>query len=281
MKIFKNPKLNTVFSLILSFIMGICILACSLLCAVRFTVFNEDFLIETLNNTDYYPNLCSEISENLMDIGDASGLNKTFFEDFVDEVLVRRDVESYIYKFYSGRELKVNTTNFEKALRTALNTYISQNGIKSESLSQKNINYFVKEASDIYASGIALKYFPSIQKSVMKYTTRFNIFIAVTAVVAIAIALFFIFTNEWKHIAVRYIYYAFSSAALFTFIIPAVVFASGIVSKLTILTRSLNYMYTACINSVFTVILVIAVVLIFISAVLVIVHNKLRKNASG
>lgn len=281
MNIIKNPKFKTAMYLVLSFIMAFCIIVCALLAAFRFTLLKSDFLIGTLNKTDYYADLSDEITENLESIGDSSGLDKSFFSDFIDDTVLRRDVETFISAFYSGESLRVNTSNFQKTLRTALDTYISKNGIDSSKISDYSINNFIKEATDIYSSSVQLKYFSSIQKTVLGITPKVNIFIFVTALIAIGIAVLIILTNEWKHIAVRHIYYSTASSGLFLLAIPAVVFATGMISKLTVLTRSLNDMYTACLKSVFTVILVIAVLLIVISAALWIIHSSLRKKASS
>ncbi len=281
MKIFKNKTFISVLYLILAFSLGFCIFACSVFSTLRFTLFNSGFLSDTLNQTDYYTDLCDEITDSLMDIGDASGLDKSFFEDFVDEVLVRKDVQSYVDAFYSGSKLEVDSSNFEDALRTALEQYEDENGLDESDFSEENVDYFVEEASKIYVQNVEINYFPMIQKTVMKYTSKLNVYITVTAIITLAILLILIFTNKWKHIAVRYIYYGTASAGLFMLIIPTAVFLSGVINKITILTRSLNDMYTACIQSVFMVILIVAVVLIVISAMLWILHNILRKRVSN
>ncbi|MCH5304010.1 MAG: hypothetical protein J1E41_04025 [Ruminococcus sp.] len=279
MKIFKNETFLSVLYLILAFVMGICIFAFSIFTTLRLTVFTPGFLSETLNQSEYYTDLCDEITDSLMDIGDASGLDKSFFDNFVDEVLVREDVQSYIDAFYSGNSLKVDSSNFEKALKAALEKYEEDNGLDKKDFSEENINYFVEEASKIYVQNVELNYFPYIQEKAIKYTSKLNIYIAVTGVVMLISLLLIIFTNKWKHIAVRYIYYGTASSGLFMLLIPIVVFLSGVIDRITILTRSLNDMYTACINSVFTVILTVAILLIVVSALLWILHNVLRKRA--
>lgn len=278
MKIFENKTFVTIMSLILSFVMGFGLFACSVFFSVKFTFFSPSFLTETLNNTHYYENLCDEITDNLMDIGDASGLDKSFFEGFVDEVMVRKDVQAYIDDFYSGNKPKVNTSDFQKTLRSEIEKYINKSGIDSSTLSEDSINYFVKKASDIYASNIEIAYFSQLQSFYNKYNSRLNISIAVTLIVVLAIALIFIFTNEWKHIALRYIYYATASAGLLSLVLALTAYFSGFISKLTVLTRSLKVMYTACFNSALTVTFVISVLLLSVSAFLWIMHNRMRKK---
>ncbi len=279
MSILNNQKFTTAMYLILSFILGLCVFFCSILFSLRFTVFSPSYLTDTINSTDYYKDLCGEITDDLLNIGDASGLDKSFFEDFVDEVLVRKDVQYYIDDFYAGKKLEVNSSDFQKSLRTALDRYINQKSLTAEDFSEKSINEFVKEADEIYVSHIELTYFSQIQKAFLSYSFKINIYIGITLAVTIAVILLFFFTNKWKHIAVRYIYYATASAGLVTLIIPVVVFFSGIISKITIISRSLNDLYTACLSSVFTTLIFIGGALIAISGFLLVLHSKMRKNA--
>lgn len=267
--------------LVLSLIMGICIFFCAIFSSLKFTFFSPSFLTETLNSTNYYKDVCAEITDDLVNLGDASGLDKSFFEDFVDEVMVRKDVQYYINDFYAGEKLKVNTLDFQKALRTALDQFINKKGLTENDFSQESVNNFVKEASDIYASDIEIAYFPQIQKSINKYNTRLIIFMAAALALFAVIAAVIIFTNKWKHIAVRYIYYSTASAGLLTVAVPVTVLLSGTVSKIAILNRSLNDLYTAGLQSLLYTILFIGLALIVLSGFLWVLHNKLRKNVSN
>lgn len=278
---FKNEKATTVMYLILSLIMGLCIFACSIFATLKFTIFSPNFLSDTINSTSYYNDLCAELKDDLVNIGDASGLDKNFFDDFVDEVIVRKDVQYYVNDFYAGEKLKVNPSEFQKALRTAIDKYINRKGLDRKTISDKAINGFINEATDIYVSDIEITYFPQIQKSYLKYDTRLNILMAVTIAVIIAITLIFIFTNKWKHIAVRYIYYATASAGLLALLLPIIVFLSGVIGKITIISRSLNDLYTACFNSMFYALIFIAATLVVISAFLWIIHNKMRRGVAN
>ena len=250
--------------LVLSLIMGICIFFCAIFSSLKFTFFSPSFLTETLNSTNYYKDVCAEITDDLVNLGDASGLDKSFFEDFVDEVMVRKDVQYYINDFYAGEKLKVNTLDFQKALRTALDQFINKKGLTENDFSQESVNNFVKEASDIYASDIEIAYFPQIQKSINKYNTRIMVFIAVTLALFAAI-----------------VYYSTASAGLLTIAVPVTVLLSGVVSRIAILNRSLNDLYTAGLQSLLYTILFIGLALIVLSGFLWVLHNKLRKNVSN
>jgi hypothetical protein len=100
-------------------------------------------------------------------------------------------------------------------------------------------------------------------------------------VAVLVILVFIFFTNKWKHLAIKYFYYATSSSGLFILIVPTVLLASGLLQKVAILNRSLNDLYTAFINTILTDMYIIGGILVVLSVILVVIHNQLRKKAMG
>lgn len=278
-KLFKNEKFVRFLYGILAFVLALFFIVFSMTTMIKATVFNSNFLSDVLNNSAYYVDLCDEITDNLVDIGNASGLNKSFFDNFVDEVMVREDVQSYIESFYNGEKLVVNTDNFQRSLRDAIEKYEKQKGINPKTVSEESINYFVKEATKIYINNIEITYFNMIQKDAMEWSAKMLIYAIVSGVAAVAIMCFIFFSNKWKHLAVKYFYYATASSGLFIMLIPTALIASGMLSKVAILSRSLNDLYTACVNALLMNMYIISGILIVLSVVLVIIHNHLRKRA--
>lgn len=79
-RIFRNKTVKNILYAVLSFVLSVSIVGVALSSLLRFTVLNNSFLTDALNNSNYYTDLCDEITDDLMDIGDASGLDKSFFE---------------------------------------------------------------------------------------------------------------------------------------------------------------------------------------------------------
>lgn len=278
-KIFKNEKLIRFLYCVLAFVLSGVLILFSVFTMLRATVFNSGFLSDVLNNSAYYSDLCDEITDNMVDIGNASGLDKSFFVSFVDEVMVREDVQKYIDSFYSGEKLEVNTDNFQRTLRDALGKYEKKKGIDPGKVSEESIDYFVKEASRIYSGNIEITYFGMIQKTALEWAEKTLVYGVVFAVAAAAVMCFIFFTNKWKHLAVKYIYYATASAGLVILAVPTALIASGALGRVAILSRSLNDLFTGCVNALLTDMYIIAGILIVLSVVLVIVHNHLRNKA--
>ena len=278
MNFIKNKTVSTILYTILSFILSVCLIVLGICSLIRFTVFTPGFLMDCMNGSAYYTDLCDEMTDDLRNIGDASGLDKSFFEGFVDEVLVREDIQKYVEDFYAGNKMTVNTERFEESLGKALAKYQAENKITNAP--KESIDYFIKEAAKIYAQNVKITYFNAIQKKMLEYRTNFTVYSIVAGALTLAIAAFIFFTSEWKHKALRYFYYSVCSAGLLTLLIPAAVFASGILGKIAILSRSLNDMYTAVLESLFVDMAICAVIMFVVSAVLLIVHGKLRKKVA-
>ncbi|MGN1129736.1 MAG: hypothetical protein ACI4Q8_00155 [Ruminococcus sp.] len=280
MKLLKNIKFQKFLYICLSLLLAFCLVAVSVFTLLECTIFNQSYLGEVLNNSDYYIDLCDEIQVDLVDIGNASGLDKKFFDDFVDEVMVREDVQNYLDMFYSGQKPKVDTKNFERSLRSAIEKYEVKQGIDPENVSEESIEYFISEAAKIYSKNIKITYFDAIQKDFMKWSKRILIFDLIFAGIGIGLAVVIFFTNKWKHKAIRYIYYSTAATGLFLIIIPIAVYFSDIISKIAILSRSLNDMYISCLNNIFINISIVAVIFLVVSAVLIVIHNHLRKKST-
>ena len=116
-----------------------------------------------------------------------------------------------------------------------------------------------------------------------RMSKQIKLFIGVIIVLVLicgAIVCLLLFTNEWKHKALRYIYTSTCSAGLLLLFFPLGVFASGIIGHIAILSRSLSDMYVAVISSVLSDLIVISIVLLVISIAIVVVHGRARRKAS-
>ncbi len=274
----KKLSLKKILYALLIFILALCMVFCSLITVVRITFFNESFLSDTLNSSQYYKDLSVEITDELTDLGDASGLNKTFFEGFLSEVMVREDVQAYINSFFKGEKLKVNTSKFDDSLQTALRKYIKANHIHN--VKEESLNYFSANASKIYANNIRIKYLDMVQDLIMNYSGVLTFAIVLLILISAAIICVIIFTNEWKHKALRYIYTSMSASGLFLLILPISILISGVTKRISIISRSLNDMTVSIINSMLSDLIVISIVMLVISIAVWVIHSKIRKKAT-
>ena len=102
--------------------------------------------------------------------------------------------------------------------------------------------------------------------------------IAGLCVMIAAIVLVIVFTNSWKHRALKYLCYATSGATLTVGIIPTLVFISGKIQQINISSRALYTVFVQSANSVMISLSIVAAAFLIISLTLFFVHMNMRKK---
>ena len=94
------------------------------------TILNPDFLLDNMNSTNYFVEKHQEVVQKLTDLGNASGLDESFFDDLLSSVEIYDDTEVYFEEYYSGKSTVVDTTKFRQNFNSALDKYIEKNNIQ-------------------------------------------------------------------------------------------------------------------------------------------------------
>lgn len=272
-------KIAKVVYTILSFLLSMMIFFFTLLIVLQATFLNKNFIIGEINDSNYYSELSSEITEKLIGLGNASGIDEDFFTGLVDEIMLREDVGAYVKSFYSGKEVAVDPTNFKQQLSTSLDQYIKDHNLKVSDEAKAGLDTFIKEAVDIYTNKIELPYlgivggyFNKLLKPVLYVTIGCGILILIVAVIIIA-------TNRWKHRAYRYLSYSLLGSLLMTLAIPVAAYLINKLDKLAIMSRALYNLYYSCVTSFLNSFFIAAILLALLSALTIFLHSRRRKRA--
>ena len=138
----KSPsKIKRVLYVFLSFVLSFVLFLMSFAVLLEFTVFNKDFIFGEMNRVSYFEIQRAEISRNLKDLGYASGLDESFFDDLIDESMLRDDTAEYLDSFYSGTGSVIRLDNFKQKFNSAIDVYIEKKGINPASVSAENRQY--------------------------------------------------------------------------------------------------------------------------------------------
>ena len=237
---------------VLSFFMAAFLFLLSICISLRFTLLSNDYMLSTMADSEYYTQVTEEFRQNLESLGHASGLNSEFTNNFVQSMDIRQDVIDYINAFYTGQSTVVNKTPFKQKFRAAIDQYAEENKKEGQEPSEKALEYLTNEAATIYADCIQIPFFAVIANFIYKLTTPMNITIAVLALLCAVIVVIIYFTNsEFRHRTYRYLSYAFSGAFLCTIVLPAYMHFSGIISKVSINSRSLYNLFVSYFDGMF------------------------------
>lgn len=273
-----NSKVRHIIYGIISFVLSFVLFLLSFAIMLQSTILNPSYIMDNMNTSNYFVDKRDEIKSSLVDLGYASGLDESFFENVVDEVTIHDNTQAYLNSFYAGEEAKVDTTAFKQKFNSELDSYISKNNVKVANGASRE--YLINQAANIYAAALRIPLFSTLSTYLIALKNMMPLIIGGLVVLIAILCVIIIFTNRWKHRAVRYICYATSAAFLTVGIIPAVLLSTGYMSKINIDSRAFYNLFVQSMNSILIALAICSVIFLIISVGLFFLHKSMRRHAS-
>ena len=273
-----NSKVRHIIYGIISFVLSFVLFLISFAIVLQSTILNPSYIMDNMNTSNYFVDKRDEIKESLVNLGYASGLDEKFFENVVDEVTIHDNTQAYLNSFYAGEEAKIDTTAFKQKFNSELDSYISKNNLKVANDGSRE--YLINQAANIYAAALRIPLFATLSVYLIALKNMMPLIIGGLAVLVAILCVIIIFTNRWKHRAVRYICYSTSAAFLTVGIIPAVLLSTGYMSKINIDSRAFYNLFVQSMNNILIAIAICSVIFFLVSIGLFFLHKSMRRHAS-
>lgn len=273
-----NSKVRHIIYGIISFVLSFVLFLISFAIVLQSTILNPSYIMDNMNTSNYFVDKRDEIKESLVNLGYASGLDEKFFENVVDEVTIHDNTQAYLNSFYAGEEAKIDTTAFKQKFNSELDSYISKNNLKVANDGSRE--YLINQAANIYAAALRIPLFATLSVYLVALKNMMPLIIGGLAVLVAILCVIIIFTNRWKHRAVRYICYSTSAAFLTVGIIPAVLLSTGYMSKINIDSRAFYNLFVLGMNNILIAVAICSVIFFIISIGLFFLHKSMRRHAS-
>lgn len=273
-----NSKVRHIIYGIISFVLSFVLFLISFAIVLQSTILNPTYIMDNMNTSKYFVDKRDEIKESLVDLGYASGLDEKFFENVVDEVTIHDNTQAYLNSFYAGEEAKIDTTAFKQKFNSELDSYISKNNLKVANDGSRE--YLINQAANIYAAALRIPLFATLSVYLIALKNMMPLIIGGLAVLVAILCVIIIFTNRWKHRAVRYICYSTSAAFLTVGIIPAVLLSTGYMSKINIDSRAFYNLFVLGMNNILIAVAICSAIFFIISVGLFFLHKSMRRHAS-
>lgn len=267
-----NSKVRHIIYGIISFVLSFVLFLISFAIVLQSTILNPSYIMDNMNTSNYFVDKRDEIKESLVDLGYASGLDEKFFENVVDEVTIHDNTQAYLNSFYSGEKAKIDTTAFKQKFNSELDSYISKNNLKVANDGSRE--YLINQAANIYAAALRIPLFATLSVYLIALKNMMPLIIGGLAVLVAILCVIIIFTNRWKHRAVRYICYSTSAAFLTVGIIPAVLLSTGYMSKINIDSRAFYNLFVQSMNNILIALAICSVIFFIVSIGLFFLHTR-------
>ena len=273
-----NSKVRHIIYGIISFVLSFVLFLISFAIVLQSTILNPSYIMDNMNTSNYFVDKRDEIKESLVDLGYASGLDEKFFENVVDEVTIHDNTQAYLNSFYAGEKAKIDTTAFKQKFNSELDSYISKNNLKVANDGSRE--YLINQAANIYAAALRIPLFATLSVYLVALKNMMPLIIGGLAVLVAILCVIIIFTNRWKHRAVRYICYSTSAAFLTVGIIPAVLLSTGYMSKINIDSRAFYNLFVQSMNNILIAIAICSVIFFIVSIGLFFLDKSMRRQRS-
>lgn len=273
-----NSKVRHIIYGIISFVLSFVLFLLSFAIVLQSTILNPSYIMDNMNTSNYFVDKRDEIKESLVDLGYASGLDEKFFENVVDEVTIHDNTQAYLNSFYAGEKAKIDTTAFKQKFNSELDSYISKNNLKVANDGSRE--YLINQAANIYAAALRIPLFATLSVYLVALKNMMPLIIGGLAVLVAILCVIIIFTNRWKHRAVRYICYSTSAAFLTVGIIPAVLLSTGYMSKINIDSRAFYNLFVQSMNNILIALAICSVIFFIASIGLFFLHKSMHRHAS-
>lgn len=273
-----NSKVRHIIYGIISFVLSFVLFLISFAIVLQSTILNPSYIMDNMNTSNYFVDKRDEIKESLVNLGYASGLDEKFFENVVDEVTIHDNTQAYLNSFYAGEEAKIDTTAFKQKFNSELDSYISKNNLKVANDGSRE--YLINQAANIYAAALRIPLFATLSAYLIALKNMMPLIIGGLAVLVAILCVIIIFTNSWKHRAVRYICYSTSAAFLTVGIIPAVLLSTGYMSKINIDSRAFYNLFVQSMNNILIALAICSVIFFIVSIGLFFLHKSMRRHTS-
>lgn len=271
-----NSKVRHIIYGIISFVLSFVLFLISFAIVLQSTILNPSYIMDNMNTSNYFVDKRDEIKESLVDLGYASGLDEKFFENVVDEVTIHDNTQAYLNSFYAGEKAKIDTTAFKQKFNSELDSYISKNNLKVANDGSRE--YLINQAANIYAAALRIPLFATLSVYLVALKNMMPLIIGGLAVLVAILCVIIIFTNRWKHRAVRYICYSTSAAFLTVGIIPAVLLSTGYMSKINIDSRAFYNLFVQSMNNILIALAICSVIFFIVSIGLFFLHKSMRAD---
>ena len=145
--------MRVVLSYIMKFIQSISFFLLSLSLILIFTVFNEDYVLDLLNNHNYYQELYDNTLEEVSYYLEQSGLNEEVLNNVISVKSLKKEIITTIDNLYTNQKITVNTEEFQNNLTANINNYIKDNNIRVDN--KDTVNILTKKLVNIYEEEIS------------------------------------------------------------------------------------------------------------------------------
>ena len=273
--------MRKIISYILSFILMLLILLMCLLVIAKSTILDEKYLISQLEETRYYERMNGEIIEQFKNYTIQSGLSDNVLENLFTEDKLKNDINSVVNSLYTGKNLKIDTTEIQENLKENVLEEVSKEG-KTVDFEDEAMVEYIKAIEMAYESQVsystnAVNSIGENFSQIIKLASTAQNIVTVALVVMVILL---ILINIKQIIGLNYIAISGIASGLFILISKILLDKSTDLKNIMIINQATSQVIQNTINDILTKVTTAGIVLLIIGLISSILYNLILKKVS-
>lgn len=263
------PKTKKVINFLLSFITSLLLAIVVLLLIIKWTVYNANFLKNTLDKNNYYELLMEDIDEEIMDYNTSSGIPNDVLKGLYTIDDIKSDVNNFIDNYYLGKSVTINNESIMQKLKENIDNYLLEHDVSITS--DDNIDSYISEIGKIYTKKIGLYSLLNKYASTFKtFGSSINIMIVITFIGLI------INTLILRKIKTTYGASIIIASGLILLFIRFIIFSEIEVTSLVIISQYFSKVIIEIYKSICNLTVISGALLIILGLIMQVIENILR-----
>ena len=264
---------------ILAFIGSLLLFATIALICIRMTLFNQEFMINQVHKTDYVETIRKDMTESIQDLGRGSNIPPEVLVDVVPEKTVSMNVGNYIRSIYQEVPFKIQGEDqIKDNILKNVSQYAQQKNITIDETTQSNLNNLANSATKNYSNYIEIPYLLSYGKKVMAFQSALTMILIIVGVAFVLVFVGLLLMVKMKHQKVRWSSVTFLGAGLMLVVLPTIIYFSGVINRLGIMSEGLYRFVTSYITAFDLSFIFVGLALTVLALLLVLISERMRSK---
>lgn len=264
---------------ILAFIGSLLLFATLALICIRMTLFNQNFMIKQIHQTEYVETIRKDMTQSIQDLGRGSNIPPEVLADVVSEKTVSANVDNYIRSIYQEVPFEIQGEDQVKDnIMKNVTQYAQQKNIAIDETTQNNLNNLAASATKNYSSYIEIPYLLSYGKKVMAFKSALTLILIIAGAAFLLVFVGLLLMAKMKHQKIRWSSVTFLGGGLMLAVLPAIIYFSGVIDRLGIMSEGLYQFVTGYITAFDLSFVFVGLGLTVLALLLVLISERMRSK---
>ena len=268
-----------IIKFIIAIILTICIMALIVVNVTSSTILSKEFILNKLDETNYYANIYTAVKSDFENYIYQSGLDEEVLENIVTAEKVEQDTKTIINNIYDGANETVDVTEIENNLNNNIENSLDHDISITQ---QKAIDSFVEKITEQYKQTITNTSYENSINSILNKVNDIVGKVNQISIIGIIVSVIIILVLSFKDLIAGFMFVssAIMASGLFYILANIIINTKVKIQNITILNDAISITLREILETILGNLTMIGIILSIVGCVLIVIFAiaKSMKN---